>query len=132
MTNLEKKTFDKANALIEKNKQIEEIAEILCQYKADDGTCIVTLRECDHNCAYIQYGKTFYNAGYRKIRDDHQRQCTCYALGCQMAEDLKRDVARKMCKMLREDLRGFVDGDYLEKLLTIYEKKYTESEKDNE
>ena len=38
------------------------------------------------------------------------------------------DVAREICGMLREDLRGFVDADYLERLLTIYEKKYTEGE----
>ena len=38
------------------------------------------------------------------------------------------DVAREMCGMLRDDLRGFVDADYLERLLTIYEKKYTEGE----
>jgi hypothetical protein len=30
---------------------------------------------------------------YRKIFDDHQRQCACYALGCQMAEDLKIENA---------------------------------------
>ena len=39
------------------------------------------------------------------------------------------EVAREMCGMLREDLRGLVDGDYLERLLTIYEKKYTEEVK---
>lgn len=36
------------------------------------------------------------------------------------------EVAREMCGMLRDDLRGFVDVDYLEKLLKIYEEKYTE------
>ena len=38
----------------------------------------------------------------------------------------KADTVRKMQERLREDLRGFVDVDYLERLLTIYEKKYTE------
>ena len=33
---------------------------------------------------------------YRKIYDDHERQCTCYALGCQMAEQLERKVAREI------------------------------------
>lgn len=41
----------------------------------------------------------------------------------------RAEVAREMCGMLREDLRGLVDGDYLERLLTIYEKKYTEEVK---
>ena len=38
------------------------------------------------------------------------------------------EVAREICGMLRDDLRGFVDENYLERLLTIYEKKYTEGE----
>lgn len=33
------------------------------------------------------------------------------------------EVAREMCGMLREDLKGEVDMEYLERLLTIYEKK---------
>lgn len=37
-----------------------------------------------------------YYKDYRKIYDDHQRQCTCYALGCQMAEELKKKVAREI------------------------------------
>ena len=36
------------------------------------------------------------------------------------------EVAREIFRMLREDLRGFVDMEYLERLIEIYEKKYTE------
>ena len=36
------------------------------------------------------------------------------------------EVAREIFGMLREDLKGEVDMEYLERLLTIYEKKYTE------
>lgn len=39
------------------------------------------------------------------------------------------DVAREMCGFLRDDLSGFVDKDYLERLIEIYEKKYTEGER---
>jgi hypothetical protein len=34
--------------------------------------------------------------GYRKIYDDNQRQCTCYALGCQMAEELERTLRQRL------------------------------------
>ena len=44
----------------------------------------------------FEVAKALVNAGYRKISDDHQRQCTCYALGCQMAAGLKKDVAREI------------------------------------
>ena len=43
-----------------------------------------------------QLARLLVEDGYRKIYDDHQRQCTCYALGCQMAEQLKREVAREI------------------------------------
>ena len=39
------------------------------------------------------------------------------------------EVAREIFGMLREDLSGFVDKNYLNQLIKIYEKKYTE-EKD--
>lgn len=50
-----------------------------------------------------------------------------------LAEEIKNvrvDTAREIFGMLREDLKGEVDMEYLERLLTIYEKKYTESEKE--
>jgi hypothetical protein len=73
--------------------------------------------------------------GYRKIHDDHQRQCACYALGCQMAEELKREFAREIfaavdstidlvCAMTGLDIAIF--GKYAE-----LKKKYTESEDTN-
>jgi hypothetical protein len=50
----------------------------------------------------MEDAEALYNAGYRKIYDDHQRQCTCYALGCQMAESLKRDVAEEIFAEIEE------------------------------
>ena len=34
--------------------------------------------------------------GYRKVDEDYAIQCTCYALGCQMAETLKRKVVEEI------------------------------------
>ena len=45
---------------------------------------------------FLFFAKGLYDAGYRKIYDDHQRQCTCYARGCQMAESLKTEVAEEI------------------------------------
>ena len=131
MTELEKKTFDKVNESIIKNKQIEEIAEILCRYKADDGTCIVTLRECDHTCAYTQYGETLYNAGYRKASD----------VAREIFEEIEReinDALQSNYKVLplieqSESLWNRVNGKIdalrgLEDYLAELKKKYTEGE----
>ena len=43
-----------------------------------------------------------------------------YALNYRKASE----VAREIFGMLREDLRGEVDMNYLERLIEIYEKKY--------
>ena len=83
--------------------------------------------------------------GYRKIYDDNERQCTCYALGCQMAEELKRKVAEKIFEEIEKARKqwdtvhnidhfgyngsafGYLEADVDH---TIYElkKKYTEGE----
>jgi hypothetical protein len=87
-----------------KEKQILEMAEAIEQarIKATD-----TTNSMNYGFGGW-YAKELYNAGYRKIYDDHQRQCTCYALGCQMAEELKSDVAREIFeeieKLLKENL----------------------------
>ncbi len=92
-----------------KEKQIEEMAieisKTNCKPKGC-GFCYLEYGTLENSCEeYLVYKKmaqAVYNAGYRK----------------------SIVVAREMCGMLREDLRGFVDGDYLERLLAIYEKKY--------
>ena len=71
--------------------------------------------------------------GYRKIDDDHKRQCTCYALGCQMAKRLEEKVAKEfisavdetielLCAMYGDNI--IICGKYAE-----LKKKYTEGEK---
>ncbi|MEE0969202.1 MAG: hypothetical protein U0M06_07540, partial [Clostridia bacterium] len=69
-----------------KEKQIEDMVKDVCKLN-------IACEDCNAHgvCKAQKYAERFYNAGYRKIYDDHQRQCTCYALGCQMAEGLKRD-----------------------------------------
>lgn len=80
--------------------------------------------------------KSLYNRGYRKIYDDLQRQCTCYALGCQMAEEFKKkgameivqaadEIINLICAMTGIGITA-VGGKYLE-----LRKKYTE-DKGNE
>ena len=67
---------------------------------------------------------------YRKIYDDHERQCICYALGCQMAEGLKRKAAKEIFKEIdalvemlcaMTGLNIVIGGKY-----TALKKKYTE------
>ena len=50
--------------------------------------------------------------GYRKIYDDHQRQCTCYALGCQMAESLKSEVAREIFEEIENVINDELQNNY--------------------
>ncbi len=91
-----------------RDKQIEEMAKLL---EKDCGRCYdcdaLSKTSVEIACTDYYHANQLYNAGYRKASE----------------------VAREIANMLREDLRGFVDGDYLERLLTIYEKKYTEEGK---
>lgn len=65
-----------------------------CEYYKD-GSCLNPIDlGCDINEDILNECDALYNAGYRKIADDHARQCTCYALGCQMAESLKKNAAK--------------------------------------
>lgn len=90
-----------------RDKQIDEMTKIIQNtwLPINHGNVTVgdrRIREDDaHRVAY-----DLYNAGYRK----------------------KSEIVEEMCRMLREDLRGLVDADYLQRLLTLYEKKYTEGE----
>ena len=59
-----------------------------------------------------------------KILDDYIAD-ELYAEGYRKASE----VAREIFGMLRIDLKGEVDMEYLERLLTIYEKKFTEGER---
>ena len=69
-----------------RDKQIEEMAKII-----GDNTEQDTMWPEIYDCA-----NALYNAGYRKIEEDPFRRCTCLALGCDIADDLKRDVAEEI------------------------------------
>lgn len=99
---------------MDKEKQIEEMAKEL-----ENHTCMSQFQ------AEIA-SRTLHTLGYRKIYDDHQRQCTCYALGCQMAEELKKEVAMEIFEELEKS--GLWASRY--PIIAELEKKYTESEKD--
>jgi hypothetical protein len=60
----------------------------------------------------------------RVLADERKLEAVLIENGWRKASE----VAREIFGMLREDLKGEVDMEYLERLLTIYEKKYTEGE----
>ena len=115
-----------------KEKQIEEMANAYYEAMLKARGTLGSM----NNGAPKWYAKELYNAGYRKIYDDHQRQCTCYALGCQMAEQLKREVAEEIFADIHESInaetfhhKNFGAIVYLENIdliLAELKKKYTE------
>lgn len=92
-----------------KEKQIEEIAVTEVDILAND---------LNQHCADLKENY----CGYMSCLS-----CLAHAL-TEKGYRKASEVAREISRMLREDLRGLVDLDYLERLLMIYEKKYTESE----
>ena len=117
---------------MERDKQIEEMAKDMCEYYYE-GTCYQDKKPCDCKCECFTDAQYLYAKGYRKIYDDHQRQCTCYALGCQMAEELKKKVAREIFeeigKLTNEYLQGKIYTHEFCTNLAELKKKYTESER---
>ena len=95
-----------------RDKQIEEMAKII-----DDNHGFIV--------SSVETAESLYESGYRKIYDDHERQCTCYALGCQMAEELKREVAEEI---FAEIDRMCIDtfGNFNHRVFAELKKKYTE------
>ena len=112
-----------------KDKQIEEMAKIICGVTSGCEHCMFNYNTCFER----KDAEEIYNAGYRKIYDDHQRQCTCYALGCQMAEELEKKVAREFIEAVDSMMECVTAMTGLS--LTYYgkyaelKKKYTEEEK---
>ena len=51
--------------LMSKEKQIEEITELICNLY-DNGKCTINGFICDHNCEYKRRAEHLYNADYRK------------------------------------------------------------------
>ena len=49
-----------------KEKQIEEMAELICDNKDDHGICSTDGCVCNYNCEYKYSAEALYNAGYRK------------------------------------------------------------------
>ena len=95
-----------------RDKQIEEMAKII-----DDNHGFIV--------SSVETAESLYESGYRKIYDDHERQCTCYALGCQMAEELKREVAEEI---FAEIDRMCIDtfGNFNHRVFAELKKEYAE------
>ena len=53
----------------DKEKQIQEIAQIICERSKDD-ICIIDNTSCDSSCYWARKAEAIYNVGYRKIDDD--------------------------------------------------------------
>ena len=69
-------------------KQIEELARSFCGFSNT-----LKCSECSYECYQKEYARKAFEAGYRRIYDDHQRPSACYALGCQMADSIEKKVA---------------------------------------
>jgi hypothetical protein len=118
-----------------RDKQIEEMCEVLrknaescktCDWYAE-GLCIGNCELAEDNQTVCE---TLYNAGYRKIYDDNQRQCTCYALGCLMAEQLEKKVAEKIFAEIENNAYTYGINFVISKeTLAELKNKYTEEGK---
>lgn len=127
-----------------RDKQIEEMASDFCALNMPCEECHLY----KNRCRAKKYATRAYNAGYRKIEEDPFRRCACLALGCDIADDLKREVAEEifgefrtlmreklginsgMAKIFQMDAdfyKGRADG-YIDAIYSLAElkKKYTE------
>ena len=110
-------------------KQIEELARSFCGLSAT-----LKCSECSYECFQKEYARKAFEAGYRRIYDDHQRQCTCYALGYQMADSIEKKIATKIFTEV-ERVFGGTTAMWLNSRYSQWEdyeklkKKYTEGEK---
>ena len=53
----------------DKEKQIQEIAQIICRRSKDD-ICIIDNTLCDSSCCWARNAEAIYNVGYRKYPKD--------------------------------------------------------------
>ena len=106
-----------------KEKQIEEMSNEIYETLMLEAECPLSGMDCSIIADLL------ISKGYRKIYDDHQRQCTCYALGCQMAEELKRKVAREIFEEI-EAIKciGLLPSSWVKQFAEL-KKKYTEGER---
>ena len=111
-----------------RDKQIEEMAKDFCALNMPCEECHLYKNRCHAK----KYATRAYNAGYRKIEEDPFRRCTCLALGCDIADDLKREVAEEIFAEIefeiaqldfdREETRAIA----IEGIIASVKKKYTE------
>jgi hypothetical protein len=64
--------FDKTIEEAKKIEQIEEMARDICGYCTVGGVCILDSKKCDLNCSHRDIAEKFYNAGYRKQKQEEK------------------------------------------------------------
>ena len=112
-----------------RDKQIEEMAKMLCE------DCARAVAPCSLNrtgrmCISVQeQAEALYNAGYRKIYDDHHKQVSCYTLGCKEGDKIAQQVAEEIFAEIEKLTTLSVYGGYelyLKDDIAELKKKYTE------
>ena len=118
---------------MDKEKQIEEMAVDLCLL---DDCKHLPKEECDLTTCVHCMAEILYKKGYRKVEEDSFRRCTCLALGCDIADDLKRDVAREIFEEIEASAKvkywrggGLVVFEVNGEDFAELKKKYTEEGK---
>ena len=53
-----------------------------------------------------------YEQGYRKVDEDYAIQCTCYALGCQQAEQIETKAKQKVAKQIFDMVKKRIHNEY--------------------
>ena len=97
----------------DKEKQIQEIAQIICG-RSNDDICIIDNTSCDSSCCWARNAEAIYNAGYQKIDMFAEcRNCTAwsgtdctrhpYTQGCLKDENnIKRQAVKEFAKKVKE------------------------------
>lgn len=98
------------NADVVPRSEVEELQKQLDDYKKFVGEIRVT----GENHAVIIVGE---NVEYidKRVAEGFKNMAVNRA---------KQEVMKDICNMLTDDFRGFVDTDYLERIIKLYEKKY--------
>ena len=94
-----------------REQQIEEMAQIICGRSKDD-ICLIDKTSCDSSCRWARDAEALYNAGYQKIDEFAEcRNCTAwsgtdctrhpYTQGCLKDEN---NIKRQAVKDFAENL----------------------------
>lgn len=71
-----------------------------------------TMSEMYYHEHRIAIATKLYNAGYRKVDEDYAIQCTCYALGCQQAEQIETKAKQEVAREIFEEIGKIIEEKY--------------------